>query len=545
MKEILSSLLLLVVCHANVLANNDLPSEEYVSSNGKLDVTLEVAMGTSLNGARTSPLYNGRPVGPTLRVKPGDTLTVNLVNRQEPGTATDRELYEYTTNPRDARDDDVNVTIITNRLSSIGNVYDPQFGYWGLTYTNLHFHGAEFPPSEEDVMVAYDGGKNHTYTLHLNNPSKTGTTWYHTHFHGTATYGMLSGLYGLMIIEGEGDVATAVPELQGAKEQLLLLAESLTDLSGETNVAAPSFPIVMAFDWLHVTNGEIGLNKTFEYKEGDLVLFRSVSASVEPTMVLTLENHTFTVVARDGFTLESPQKVEELVIGAGQRVDFVVKFSKPGSFIWHRAPWDAGGITGIEMCLAVFQINASNCVSYDVPQIVAVVNVVANDQNVEKSMNASSAIPLTLPATPVYLQDLASRPATNERTVVFQMVDKFPFFQIPYEGPFVPPGVAMGMDDRFYTPFYSHGNVTAGSCETWTIKSIPSTTEHVFHTHSVPFLVTHENGAALETPFWTDTHFIPTGLDNFTAHICFDGLKDGDRMMVHCHMPTHQDIGVS
>lgn len=80
------------------------------STNNALDVTLNIAMVTSLNGTRVAPGYNGSPTGPTLRVKPGDLLTVTLVNNLEPGSELDTELYEYT---QDSSVDAMNRTIVS------------------------------------------------------------------------------------------------------------------------------------------------------------------------------------------------------------------------------------------------------------------------------------------------------------------------------------------------------------------------------------------------------------------------------------------------
>ena len=75
-----------------------------------LDVTLTVDMATSLNGTRTAPGYNGSPVGPTLRVKPGDLLKVTLINNLDPVSDLDKELYAYT---KDFSADAVNRTIVS------------------------------------------------------------------------------------------------------------------------------------------------------------------------------------------------------------------------------------------------------------------------------------------------------------------------------------------------------------------------------------------------------------------------------------------------
>jgi hypothetical protein len=107
---------------------------ELVSENGLLEVTLTVDFVTSLNGARVAPGYNGLPFGPTLRVKPGDTLRVTLVNNLPSVSAIDRELWDYVYNPEANY---VNVSRIYNRLDFIGNTLvgmiaptEPYYGYW-------------------------------------------------------------------------------------------------------------------------------------------------------------------------------------------------------------------------------------------------------------------------------------------------------------------------------------------------------------------------------------------------------------------------------
>jgi hypothetical protein len=95
---------------------------ELVSSGGMLEVTLEVGLLESLNGTRIAPAYNGATVGPTIRLKPGDSFKVTLKNSLEPGSAMDRELSEFVMNPQNGIDSDANVTTIFNRLSTIGNI---------------------------------------------------------------------------------------------------------------------------------------------------------------------------------------------------------------------------------------------------------------------------------------------------------------------------------------------------------------------------------------------------------------------------------------
>jgi FtsP/CotA-like multicopper oxidase with cupredoxin domain len=125
-----------------IAGNNDnFQPVELISENGRLDVTLTVDLLESFNGTKIGPAYNGAPVGPTLRVKPGDTLAVTLENKLPPPTDLDRELYGYIQDPVSEEEDELNVTIIYNRLDEAGNIHNPTFGFWGLNYMNLHFHG--------------------------------------------------------------------------------------------------------------------------------------------------------------------------------------------------------------------------------------------------------------------------------------------------------------------------------------------------------------------------------------------------------------------
>jgi FtsP/CotA-like multicopper oxidase with cupredoxin domain len=158
---------------------------EFKSEGGLLEVTLTVDLLESLNGQRLASAYNGEPIGPTLRVSPGDKLVVHLENNLET-TAVDQELHEYSLDPTN---DMINRTIIVNRLSSIGNVYDPAFGFWGLNYVNLHFHGMEFSPSLEMLMEEWvEGGGKKTYVFDIPQDKEPGLNWYHKYVLAATAY---------------------------------------------------------------------------------------------------------------------------------------------------------------------------------------------------------------------------------------------------------------------------------------------------------------------------------------------------------------------
>mmetsp|Transcript_3218 Transcript_3218/g.6048 ORF Transcript_3218/g.6048 Transcript_3218/m.6048 type:complete len:591 (+) Transcript_3218:145-1917(+) len=518
---------------------------ELKSENGLLEVTLTVADLQSIRGGKIAPAYNGEPIGPTLRVKPGDTLRVTLVNNLRPMTESERELYEYVQDPANEEANEANVTVIYNRLdASNGNVYNPTFGFWGLNLVNLHFHGAQFPPSIEQLDLALDGGESKTYTFEIAEDHEPGLFWYHNHVHGTTSHAYLANLYGFIVIEGTDSDIDQAPGIQGATEVFMMLSEGLVD--PVTKRVPPFFPIVGAVDvWFSVSNGYAAAETNYVFETDEVILFRVASAGLEPTMNLFIPGQTFVVVARDGFPLAEPEEVEVVQLSNGGRVEFLAKFEEAGSYAMSRQAWGSQFAPNDEVCKAAFGPEATYpCISYDVEKVVANITVVSPSDSVSaaESKSISDLIAsIDLPDLSEKRMALADEPAVDSKTVSFDMDMEFPIFQVPLNGEPGPPGVGFGINGRLATPHHSSGNVTAGTCENWTVISNPPGNEHAFHIHGAKFLVFEVDGIAVEKPFWRDTIMISA---NFTAKVCFDSVQEGDKLLVHCHSPSHMDIGM-
>mmetsp|Transcript_24682 Transcript_24682/g.38025 ORF Transcript_24682/g.38025 Transcript_24682/m.38025 type:complete len:605 (-) Transcript_24682:603-2417(-) len=530
---ILSSSSLFVTTKAISPENNYQP-EQLVSQDGKLDVTLNVDLVSSLDGKRLAPGYNGNPIGPTLRVKPGDTLTVTLNNNLDPSPAYDRELMEYVQNPNS---DESNVTIIYNRLTANGNIYDSDYGYWGLNYMNLHFHGAMFDPLLENTFEVLDGGESKTYKFDIPNDQPPGLHWYHNHVHGTGQSSTMSGLHGVLVIEGTEDDLTAVPEIEKATEVFMMLGEA--DLNPETKMPNPFVPIVMKFDWLHTTNGHDGADTTLTFSKGETVFFRMTSVSIEPALYLSIDEHILYPVAHDGYVIPTPLSSgeETVTMDAGSRLEFMTTFDKPGTYTFRRGPWNLG-ISG-PGCAEVFGIDLETCVSFDVERVVA--TIIVTDNEIIPVEASKKAFPQELPSYHSYLDEMASQESVRTRTITMDQAEEYPFFQLPYDESLPMKGVptALGMNGRYGNPFHVEDpKIEKGSCETWQISS-HAPIGHSFHVHSTPYLVTNVDGVDVETPYWRDTMGVNF---NMTVHICFP--RHTGYLLVHCHMPAHQDIGM-
>ena len=315
------------------------------------------------------------------------------------------------------------------------------------------------------------------------------------------------------------------------------MSEDLHD--PESGVPNPFFPFWMAMDWNSVVNGILAEENMYEFTQGETVLFRTVGASVEPTVRLHWQNETgpdFWLVAEDGLPVPSLEPSSIVEIPSGSRSEIVVKFDTPGTFQLRGQPWNLG-ITGVEMCNATVGIAAPKCISYDHDRLIATVTVLPSDPPIE------SRLPTTVPEYSQVYKDMEEQEVVYTRTITFKQRMGFPLFQIPYDGPFIHPGTGFGIDGLLSTPHHRHGEVVAGTCEEWILISDPPMAEHSIHFHTVPFLVTHEDGVAVEEPFWRDTYAVMR--HNATVKICFNRLEPGEWVFIHCHMVTHMDVGVS
>lgn len=125
------------------------------SAGGELAVRLEVAQGRVRVAGRQATVlgYNGGLPGPTLHVRPGDRLRVQLVNQ----------------------------------LS---------------TPTNLHVHGLHVSPEAngDNVFVTVEPGSAFDYDYQLPADHPPGVYWYHPHHHGNVAEQVFGGLYGAIIV---------------------------------------------------------------------------------------------------------------------------------------------------------------------------------------------------------------------------------------------------------------------------------------------------------------------------------------------------------
>jgi FtsP/CotA-like multicopper oxidase with cupredoxin domain/peroxiredoxin len=142
--------------------------------------------------------YEQMPVGPTLRVKPGEILRVKLKNQLPPE------------NPN-------------NHPADINTPH-------GFNQTNLHTHGLHVSPvgNGDNVLLKVDPNEEFISEIPVPEDHIPGTFWYHAHLHGSTAVQVSSGMAGALIVDAAEDDAGAldnVPGIDTAEERICLFQQ--------------------------------------------------------------------------------------------------------------------------------------------------------------------------------------------------------------------------------------------------------------------------------------------------------------------------------
>jgi len=262
------------------------------SANGLLDVAIIAAPSAVLIGGTTvnAVTYNGSLPGPTLVVRPGDTLAVTL----------------------------------TNQLS------DP---------TNLHTHGMLVSPdgSSDNVFRRVDAGTTAEYRYEIPDFHPPGLFWYHPHHHGMAADQVFGGLYGAIIVED----TTPIP---ATAERVLIVSDVTFDASGTLATASRMDRMRGREGSTVLLNGQV--NATMTAHPGDLERWRIVNACTSRFLDLRLDGQAMQLLGNDSGRFASPRDINSIRLLPGNRADVLVTMSA-GIATFEALPVDRGSAGGM------------------------------------------------------------------------------------------------------------------------------------------------------------------------------------------------------
>ena len=215
--------------------------------------------------------YNGMSVlGPTLRLRTGDSVAISVAN----------ELDEVTT---------------------------------------THWHGADVPAED-------DGGPHSiiepgtTWVADFDVIQPAATLWYHPHAHGSTAEHVYRGAAGLIIIEDDNPAATALPSTYGVDDIPVIIQDRDFTDDGQLAFAIDEGDNGNLYPTLTV-NGTI--DPFVEVPEG-LVRLRLLNGSQARIYQLSVEGADMTKIASDGGYLAGPVAIEQMALAPGDRAEIIV-----------------------------------------------------------------------------------------------------------------------------------------------------------------------------------------------------------------------------
>jgi FtsP/CotA-like multicopper oxidase with cupredoxin domain len=300
------------------------------------------------------PTFEGTIPAPTLSVKPGDKLSLLMINSLPANLVGERAGH---------------------------------FPHAQNTF-NFHAHGLTVSPLgiSDNIFREMNPGTANLVEINIPQDHPSGTYWYHVHKHGSATFQFNAGMAGFLIVQGGPGTLDTVPEVAAAKDvpMAFQLVKSLSDgrvvfvhqaaqqfgtfpfpgypqsppgfipLPKQQGVwstygldqGPPLEPDGMTFAprsrYSYTTNGVA--NPTLQMQPGEVQRWRLLDAIDGDNLQLVLASSVtgqqglgLNVVAMDGITVPKTYRLaagDPLIIGPGQRMDVMVKApSTPGTYL--------------------------------------------------------------------------------------------------------------------------------------------------------------------------------------------------------------------
>lgn len=439
-----------------------IPQPEVASSrDGTLRLTLRQAPATITVAGKTfvSNVFNGTYVPPVLKLRRGDRLELTLSNR-------------------------------------IGRA-DVQID--GPEETNLHYHGMSISPRApaDDVFLHIANGADYQYSWSVPATHPQGSHWYHPHPHGLVEPQILSGMSGMLVIDG---VLDHFPPLAALPERYFLLKD--IQLPGADDGA----PLTKTI------NGVLG--GTVRMRPGEMQVWHVGNVGADAYFHLAIVQVPLWELSRDGNPRPGPERNDALFLPPGARSTAVIQAPEaPGRYAIRTLAVDTGpqGDPNPEVRLATL--------------------IVEGERHHTAALRAALSQPAVNVDTATAAQ-VAAMPITRRRTVVFSET---------------PDGNTFFIDGKVYDPARDDVIVNLGDVEEWTVQNI-SGERHVFHIHQLDFLVTSINQQDVDETGLRDVIDLPYQQNGVPGEvrliIPFTNPLMVGRFVFHCHIVEHEDGGM-
>jgi FtsP/CotA-like multicopper oxidase with cupredoxin domain len=483
------------------------------SQNGALNLGLTIQNAADTYGYMHYCLNyatsNGIVEAPTLRLNPGDTLTLDLTDqlnvvvpasayRKYPMSRMEHSSGAPTTDPCKSQIMDFNTT-------------------------NLHFHGLNVPPvcHQDDVVntLLQPSTTPFRYQIQIPSNEPPGLYWYHPHPHGYTALQVNGGAAGAIIVNG---IEKIKPQVAGLTERILMVRQQFLD-----PLSWIPGPFQLTLNFQPATYPQFA-SPIIQMKPGEKQFWRVGNASTQAFLSLQVlfgsAAQTLELISLDGVPVTGDPMVTSIDVAPAGRAEFIVTGPPTGTT-------NATFVTNTFNTGPVGNANAY--------QVLA--NIVPTTGAVQQPPAAVPAAPA--PRVTQRFSGLAAMKPTTQRKLYFS---EAALGTNPPVNFFI---TVEGQQPRLFTKNEPPAIVTkVGAVEDWTIENHTSE-EHAFHMHQIHYLVTAINGVALTTPEMHDTFNVPfwTGsgpYPSITVRMDFRDPNIAGTFVYHCHVLDHEDAGM-
>lgn len=464
-------------------------------------------------GALTSmPLFGQNP----LPIPPAITASTVTLTLDE---STHQFYPGITTNTMGANGPILGPTLILNQGDNVTLNVNNQL----MDTTTIHWHGLHVAPENDGGphSIIYPG---QTWSPSFTVLDKAGTYWYHPHLHMQTDKHVSKGIAGMILVRDAEEATLNLPISYGVDEFPLVLQTKGFDANGQILVHTDLDTSVMV-------NGMV--NATLDVP-AQVIRLRVLNGASQRVMEIGFsDNRSFSLIGTDGGLLTAPVTMNRYRIAPGQRADILIDLGTslgqnfqlmsfaselPNAIYGAAQPGMGAGSTG---SLPDYTNNPLNGNDYQLLDI---------------SVVAQTGSPIT--SIPVSLANFTTIPETSAnttRTLTFTSAGAMG----DLGGPFLINNTSFNMNTINYT-------IPLNNIEIWEFTN-STPIAHPFHIHDVQFFILDINGTppppALQG--YNDVILIPGGMGTarFIAHFT-NHTNDSIPFMYHCHMLTHEDMGM-
>jgi FtsP/CotA-like multicopper oxidase with cupredoxin domain len=211
----------------------------------------------------------------------------------------------------------------------------------------VHWHGMLIPSDvdgteeEGSPLVPAHGRRRFQLT-----PRPAGTRWYHSHAMAMDDLhkGAYTGQFGFVYVDGGNDPGQYDQELFLALRDWEPFFTGTMDDDDDDSHDGPLLekPATLNTDpdglevgsvTYSINDKALGSGEPVRVREGYRLLIHVLNASAIENRRIAFAGHKMKVIALDGNPVPSPQALDSIFIGAGERIDAVVEMNHPGAWI--------------------------------------------------------------------------------------------------------------------------------------------------------------------------------------------------------------------